>query len=736
MCMMVGTAGMTAAGNITGWEGTYGVAWGEGCAPFASYAWTINDDAPSQHNAFIFGVQAWNPNGGSTSYTAFQSYFQDATIHMIDSDAPGISSFGVPAGWTNGSGGAAVNVLAGDYSTGVKQLNVVGPPSWSGTGPHTNPNCTYGPCTKQHSVSLPIDNMPEGANTVTVGVSDPAGNSTTQQSKTVYVDRTPPAVPTLDGFLVDADGTMTDGVPYDVTASTSDALSHPASMTLSVDGTVVSQVTCDDQVNCAGSLSWTPTSAQAGDHTLVVTATDRAGNTASAAPMPAHVDTAVITETSYTVDPNGDGTTDVPPASGETDYCAAPADPCEDPYADSDADAAVAAETSPDDETPLIVGDPADFTPSSGAAAALSGPLARKGYGWALSDQKPETFTTVVPGTSTLALNDLSIERVRRTVAFDTVWRVKNQTTYDRGPNTTAGACPTSTASITVSKSQAGQDSFDKWLNAAIDSGREPVISFEFSKADPGPNPTGEDQDGSQRKGRCALPTQDQYRQAVNAFLKRYRKFRGGAGAPRIVTAWNEPNDAHQPTFGSATGGQRAGQFFSALRRLCSNTYNCTVAAGDFIDNNYIGRYTTYFRQGAKMTASNPPAAWAYHPYSSAANSTSLANAESRYAAVKAGFVGVAGSHHTPVWITEIGGFYTKAAGESEATAQARQRTQLCRMIQVARNHSEIKRFYQYELRGGPPFDTGLMDSNGNKRSVYDTYRYYSAKAGSSSNAC
>lgn len=212
----------------------------------------------------------------------------------------------------------------------------------------------------------------------------------------------------------------------------------------------------------------------------------------------------------------------------------------------------------------------------------------------------------------------------------------------------------------------------------------------------------------------------------------------GVTNAPRVLTAWNEPNHYLQPTFGSVSGGRRAGRFYNALRRLCEKAqFNCTVAAGDFIENNHIRRYTKYFKEGAHIRAGEPPAAWAYHPYRTAFFAPSLAAAKTSYEAIRAGFTGVGTVHYTQVWFTEIGGRYTRTGSETDQVAQSRQRDQLCMAIRLARSYSEITRFYQYELRGGLPWDTGLMDSTGaTTRQTYDTYRYYAAKAGSSTNAC
>lgn len=122
----------------------------------------------------------------------------------------------------------------------------------------------------------------------------------------------------------------------------------------------------------------------------------------------ANVNTERLTVTNRPVADLDDGDPDGDPGSATADYCgpesAFPEEPCDNPFVDSDADAAVRAEPdlASDADSPLIVGDPSNFAPSPSGLAA-SGPLVRRGWGWMLADQKRNVFTTVVPGTTTRA---------------------------------------------------------------------------------------------------------------------------------------------------------------------------------------------------------------------------------------------------------------------------------------------------------------------------------------------
>lgn len=281
-CMYVGIA----QPGIVGWDGPNGLTFGEGCAPFASYPWTvevpggIGNGTPG--NAFVFSDYSYSVNSSQ-----FNSYFRDAEIRMTDSDAPGISSFGVTDAWTNDPD-TPMYLLAGDASTGVRTINVTGPAGWSQTGAYTNPNCLYGPCTIQLSQTRTIGDMPEGAHTLTATATDAAGNASTGLSRTVRVDRTAPTL-ALTGTLKDNDGQTISPGTYGLHVATTDqAVGSPRAgmgrIQIDVDG---SPVAATDQAcpasSCSLDYDWTFDTSlyTGGPHTITVSATDLAGNTST-----------------------------------------------------------------------------------------------------------------------------------------------------------------------------------------------------------------------------------------------------------------------------------------------------------------------------------------------------------------------------------------------------------------------------------------------------------------------
>jgi hypothetical protein len=278
MCLHVGLANAA----VNNWEGPYGQAWGEGCAPFASFSWIY--ELPGQGgtpgNSFVFSSYRY-----SATPTAFHQYFQDAELWMVDPDNPGISSFGVPGEWVNGIDDEWINVLAGDASTGIKSITLAGPAGWSGAHAYVNPYCEYGPCTPQFDIGAPVDNMPEGLNQITVSAADPAGNTSPPWTKTVKVDRTGPVI-SLSGSLWNARNQPTDHRQEGVfeqwenlQMQASDALSGVGSIEVFVDDvSVAGTIGCDGGAVCTDGGDIDTHAYADGDHELRAVATDVAGN--------------------------------------------------------------------------------------------------------------------------------------------------------------------------------------------------------------------------------------------------------------------------------------------------------------------------------------------------------------------------------------------------------------------------------------------------------------------------
>jgi regulation of enolase protein 1 (concanavalin A-like superfamily) len=110
--------------------------------------------------------------------------------------------------------------------------------------------------------TTPVTLSADGTHTIAVRASDTAGNVSEPSSTTVKIDRTPPTI-TLTG--VPPNGSLGVATAVSVSASTADALSGPAGVTLAVDGRPVEAV-------LDGALLGL------GAHTLTATAADVAGN--------------------------------------------------------------------------------------------------------------------------------------------------------------------------------------------------------------------------------------------------------------------------------------------------------------------------------------------------------------------------------------------------------------------------------------------------------------------------
>jgi hypothetical protein len=612
-CLIMGITNAT----LSGWEGPHGTGWGENCGSMNSHAWTVYSPG-TPGNAVLFGdyIYSNTPTGADSNLNAFM---QDVEITMVDDDLPGISSFGVPNGWTNGTNGAAVNVLAGDYSTGIKNINVVGPSTWNGTGTSTNPNCAYGPCSKTYSVSRPIGNMPEGTHTITVSATDPSGNATPVATRTLRVDRTPPYFAL--GGLVHAMRTTTDvdngtsiggffnATEASLVAKTMDARSGVKGVTVSVDGVTVAQRDGNDctATQCPAEATLTVTLNKdhlgVGDHEVVVEGRDMAGNS--------------VTE-SFTLfvpppqEPITDDATATLPLPDVAPAAQCPANPlypndptyCEFPDPATN-DSMAAAEQEPEmgtqQEGPVLLGSDPDQEQSDPVSAAHRGGNVRscaatnppkvigakrtnEAPGWGLSDSK--AFTPLDGDTMVgrniwsdpvdkQYIDALKMKRVRIVLPYDIV-----SDGLDAGRDTEACWLLHRVA---------------RWIQDRETAGQQVFVSFEHRQV---PGWVGDNPQTAVREGKALYATEaqlpevrtglndvsandeaklDSYSEAVSEFMAQFP-------VVRYYSAWNEPNfSTNQPT--SDRPGMAA-KYWVELNKLCKagKGSKCTVAAGEFID--------------------------------------------------------------------------------------------------------------------------------------------------------
>lgn len=140
----------------------------------------------------------------------------------------------------------------------------------------------------------PATALTDGEHTVTIDVKDHDGNSATQKSTTYRIDTVPPTL----NITSPAEGLVTATAALTVAGTTNDATSSPVTITIKLNGIDQGAVT----VGTNGSFSKSVTLKE-GSNTIVVTATDAAGQTASVT-RTVKLDTSTPSITAATITPN------------------------------------------------------------------------------------------------------------------------------------------------------------------------------------------------------------------------------------------------------------------------------------------------------------------------------------------------------------------------------------------------------------------------------------------------
>src|SRR3954469_720496 len=117
----------------------------------------------------------------------------------------------------------------------------------------------------------------------------------------------------------------------------------------------------------------------------------------------------------------------------------------------------------------------------------------------------------------------------------------------------------------------------DQWLAGAKKAAVEPFVTFGASRRDP-----------------TKLPSADEFRDAFQAFRRRYPQVRAYA-------AWNEVNHKSQPT---ADHPDRAAAYYTVVRDGCEG---CTVVAADVLDQ--VG-FTGYLKRFTRAVSGPKPQLW------------------------------------------------------------------------------------------------------------------------------
>ena len=222
------------------------------------------------------------------------------------------------------------------------------------------------------------------------------------------------------------------------------------------------------------------------------------------------------------------------------------------------------------------------------------------------------------------------------------------------------------------------RDLVEVWLRAARSAGVEPLITFGHSRVKP-----------------KRLPSVAEFRSAFRAFRTRYPDV-------RLYAPWNEINHASQPT---SDAPKRAAEYYNVVKAECPD---CTVLAGDVLDQAGMGRYLKEYRRHLDGS----PRIWGLHNYSDT----------NRFR--DSGLRELLDTVPGDVWLTETGGIVR--FGRSFPEDERRAARAVAYALRLARNNDRVKRLYLYNWTGSKPsdrFDSGLVGPDGTARPGYDRLR-------------
>jgi hypothetical protein len=224
------------------------------------------------------------------------------------------------------------------------------------------------------------------------------------------------------------------------------------------------------------------------------------------------------------------------------------------------------------------------------------------------------------------------------------------------------------------------RDIDDAWLASAAAAGVEPFITFGHSRVHP-----------------KKLPSVAEFRSSFRAFRTRYP-------GVRVYAPWNEINHKSQPT---SDAPARAAEYYNVIKAECPD---CTVLAGDVLDQPGMGRYLKTYRRHLQGT----PKIWGLHNYSD--------TNRFRDSGLRELLATVPGN----VWLTETGGVVT--FGRNFPHDEQRAARAVSYALRQARKHDRVKRIYLYNWTGSKPgerFDSGLIGPDGKARPGYQRLRRY-----------
>ena len=369
-------------------------------------------------------------------------------------------------------------------------------------------------------------------------------------------------------------------------------------------------------------------------------------------------------------------------------------------------------------EAPALRAQPPVATTLAGVRAGSGPALEAVGSAFGLSDQNDPALVDAWRDPRANSPRGLNLHEGRLVIP----WNV-----YTRAKAATPGR-PASTAT------RVGRD-LDRWCRALQEMKQggfdAPLVSFGRQR-DFGTN------------GRSApqpLPSPAEYIDAVASFLDYVTRLEDADPSDdrypdlRRFTAWNEPNNATQPTAG-VTNARRAGQYFRKLAAFCAG--RCSVAAGDFAEQSatpadraafmaYFGEYCDGMDGRADHRCGYRPLYWAFHPYSCGFRRQTAGVLD--FVRATAADPGGAPSPEDPdIWFTEAGGVVTQHYNRDPDGHTVSRRTLMARadgdlgflLTDCLAVSPRITRFYVYHWAGDRNVDPATHEDRGFEADLTD----------------
>jgi len=208
------------------------------------------------------------------------------------------------------------------------------------------------------------------------------------------------------------------------------------------------------------------------------------------------------------------------------------------------------------------------------------------------------------------------------------------------------------------------------------------------------------------------LPTTAEYHRELRTLVPYFRRL-----GVREFGAWNEVNNATQPTYKSPT---RAAAYFRDMYRVVKGgCASCTVVALDVLDQSGVERYIKRFYGALSPTFRRRASVVGLHNYGDV-NRLRSTYTRSMIRTVKRS------NPRATFWLTETGGLVK--LGPSFPFSPARAKSRLGQMFRLANanRRSGITRLYIYSWTGAQRterFDAGLTEPNGDVRPGYTYVR-------------